>query len=204
MADMDLDRGAQAAAGDLVAMLGLSGLKPPLGHLQGKVAMRVEGVEAPNAAMVSKALRDLDPAEFKQHLMRMFDVNLFAVCADAWSQVRRVREGMQRSMAEPEKEQAVDLPGHTLEAKLKPSLVVSLSGVDWCHVNFELTAKLKLSAASLKLLAGDLVGLRLADCEASLSLACEGSELESFKRTVNLAPEIQLPRAIALNPPPAR
>lgn len=192
---------ASLSSGRLVELLGLNAAAPPTGPLLERATVHVDGIEAPNARMVSAALRDLQPGELDRQLARMLDCNLFALCADAWSQVRRVRDGLRRSRAEPLKEQPVDLPGHTLEAKLKPSLVVTLAGVDWCHVNFEFTAKLKITAATLQLLNGALVGLRFAGGEALLSLACEGHELQDFKRTLTLLPEIRLKEAIPLGSP---
>jgi hypothetical protein len=75
---------------------------------------------------------------------------------------------------------------------------MTVGSLDWCHINFELGAKLDIKSATLLWLAGELVGLQFAGGEASLSVSCEDNEIKDSKRKFQLGPEINFEEPIPL------
>jgi hypothetical protein len=184
--------------GHLYELLAVQSVGPGHERVSELAAVRVGGIEAPDTAAVRALLHRCAPAQLGQEMRKMLDVDLFALLAGAWGQVHKVRAALARSLAEPAREHPVDLPQHTLDATLKPRLVVSVSGVDWCDIDFEVSARLKLSSATLSLQAGCLAALRVGTAEGSLRLACEGTEIREFKRELKLLPEYRFMPPLAL------
>lgn len=194
-----MDSIERAEDGRLIELLGLHRVGPGHDRVREIAAVRVGGVEAPDAAAVRTLLAAFTPQAFAQRLAGLADVNVFALIAATWGQVLKVHDALARSRAEPQRPVPVELPRHTLEAKLKPSLVLSVGGVDWCHIHFEFTVKLKLVSATLQLQAGRLAAVQFVGAELGLSLGCEGNELREFRRDLHLAPELTFSPPLALS-----
>ncbi len=102
------------------------------------------------------------------------------------------------SLAASAADQPVELPAHTFEATLKPRLVISLGGVDWCDIDFELALAATLRSATLHISAGRLTVVQLGQVKGSVKLSCEGTEVREYAREVKLLPEYRLDPPIAL------
>jgi hypothetical protein len=161
-------------------------------------ALRVGLVDSPDARGIQEKLRHVRPDALGTQLRKMLDVDLLSLLAGAWGQVRRVRDAAKASLKEPASEQTVELPRHTFEATLKPRLVLSVAGVDWGDVDFELDLTATLTSATLHIAAGRLSAVQLGPVTGSVKFFCEGTELHEYAREVNLLPAYHVDPPIPL------
>jgi hypothetical protein len=161
-------------------------------------AVRVGLVNSPDAGAIQRKLRNVRPEVLRDELKKMLDVDLLSLLAGAWSQVRNVRDAARESLKDAPAEHTVELPRHAFEAALKPRLVVSVGGVDWGDVDFELSLSATLTSATLHITAGNLTGVQLGQVTGSVRLSCEGTELREYARELSLLPEYRLDPPIAL------
>ena len=153
-------------------------------------ALRVRGVEAPDAAAIAGALGRLKRADLGAALREMCDIDPIHVVACAWGGACDVRRAIRASLDDPRSERSVELPKHTIESVHRPRLVLSVVGADWCCVEFKLTLAVTLASARLALLGGRLVGARLGLVSGSLKVECEDIEIDEFARKdLGLLPE---------------
>jgi hypothetical protein len=162
-------------------------------------ALRVGLVDSPDARGIQEKLRHVGPEALSAQLKRMLDVDLLSLLAGAWGQVRRVRDAAKESLKEPAATQTVELPRHTFEATVKPRLVLSVAGVDWGDVDFELALTATLTSATLSIEAGQLTAVQLGPVTGSVRFSCEGTELREYAREVNLLPAYRLDPPIPLS-----
>lgn len=135
-----------------------------------------------DGSLLGKAIADWTPERLNADLEKAFDVDPFALMAKAWSQIAKVRDAVKKSIGPPPTSASVPLLKHDIDAKIRPRLVLSVEGVDWCDVEFELKLALALESAELELFDGALRAVRLGKVTGSVTLACQGVPVEAFRR----------------------
>ena len=135
-----------------------------------------------DGSLLGRAIADWTPEKLNADLAKAFDVDPFALMARAWSQIKKVRDAVNKSIGPPPAAASVPLLKHDIDAKLRPRLVLSVEGVDWCDVEFELKLALAIESAELELFGGALRALRLGKVTGSVTLACQGIPVEAFRR----------------------
>jgi hypothetical protein len=156
-------------------------------------SVRVGGVEAPEKVeQIRTALRTFEPARIERRLAEMFDVKPVALMARAWTQLAAVREAVEKSIGPPSTDARVDLPKHTIRARLAPFLVLSVDGLDLCDIRFEVEFAATVTSATLTITGGELREVTFGAVSGSLSVSCEGAELREFTRELGLLPRVSL------------
>ncbi len=135
-----------------------------------------------DGSLLGKAIADWTPERLNADLEKAFDVEPFALMAKAWAQIAKVRDAVKKSLGPPPAAASVPLLKHDIDAKIRPRLVLSVEGVDWCDVEFEIKLALALESAELELFAGALRAVRLGKVTGSVTLACQGVPVEAFRR----------------------
>ncbi len=135
-----------------------------------------------DGSVLGKAIADWTPERLNADLEKAFDVEPFALMAKAWAQIAKVRDAIDKSQGPPPAAASVPLLKHDIDAKIRPRLVLSVEGVDWCDVEFELKLALALESAELELFGGALRAVRLGKVTGSVTLACQGVQVEAFRR----------------------
>lgn len=148
-----------------------------------------------DGSLLGKAIADWTPERLNADLEKAFAVDPFTLMAKAWSQIAKVRDAVRKSLGPPPAAASVALLKHDIDAKLRPRLVLSVEGVDWCDVEFELKLALALESAELELFAGGLRAVRLGKVTGSVTLACQGIPVEAFRR------ELKFDSNYAFDPP---
>ena len=85
-----------------------------------------------DGSLLGKAIADWTPERLNADLEKAFAVDPFALMARAWSQIAKVRDAIKKSLGPPPVAASVPLLKHDIDAKLRPRLVLSVEGVDWC------------------------------------------------------------------------
>lgn len=135
-----------------------------------------------DGSLLGRAIADWTPEGLNADLERAFAVDPFALMARAWAQIAKVRAALEKSLGPPPAAASVPLLKHDIDAKLRPRLVLSVEGVDWCDVEFEIKLALAVESAELELFGGALRAVRLGKVTGSVTLACEGMPVEAFRR----------------------
>ena len=148
-----------------------------------------------DTSLLGRAIADWTPERLNADLETAFEVDPFALMARAWSQIAKVRDAVEKSLGPPPVSAGVALLKHDIDAKLRPRLVLSVEGVDWCDVEFECRLALALESAELELFAGALRAVRLGKVTGSITLACQGMPVEAFRR------ELKFESSYVFDPP---
>lgn len=148
-----------------------------------------------DGSVLGKAIADWTPARLQADLEKAFDVEPFALMAKAWAQIEKVRDAVAKSVGPPPAAASVPLLKHDIDAKLRPRLVLSVEGVDWCDVEFEVKLALALESAELELFGGALRAVKLGKVVGSVTLACQGIPVEAFRR------ELKFDSSYVFDPP---
>lgn len=148
-----------------------------------------------DGSLLGRAIADWTPERLNADLEKAFDVDPFALMAKAWSQVAKVRDAVKKSHGPPPAAASVPLLKHDIDAKIRPRLVLSVEGVDWCDVEFEFKLALALESAELEWFDGALRAVRLGKVTGGITLACQGVPVESFRR------DLRFESSYAFDPP---
>ena len=135
-----------------------------------------------DASLLGRAIADWTPERLNADLEKAFAVDPFKLMAQAWAQIAKVRDAVKKSLGPPPAVASVALLKHDIDAKLRPRLVLSVEGIDWCDVEFELKLALAIESAELELFGGALRAVRLGKVTGSVTLACQGVPVEAFRR----------------------
>ena len=144
-----------------------------------------------DGSLLGRAIADWTPERLNADLERAFEVDPFALMARAWSQIAKVRDAIKKSLGPPPVAASVPLLKHDIDAKLRPRLVLSVEGVDWCDVEFEIKLALAIESAELELFGGALRAVRLGKVTGSVTLSCQGTPVEAFRRDLKFEPRYE-------------
>jgi hypothetical protein len=169
------------------------------GRITDVAAVRVGLIDAPDAKAVQESLRAIEPQHLADELHKMLDVDLFKLFAGAWRQLHKIKQAVTKSVGPPPAEQLVDLPRHEVAGKLKPRLVLSLAGVDFADIDFEIALSVSIQSAKLTIAGGALTAVRFGDVKGTIKLSCEGTEIHEYARELKLLGDYRITRPIALN-----
>lgn len=183
----------------LIDVLNVHRVSAGTGRVTDVAALRVGGIDVPDAKAVQDALRALEPQRLADAMQSMLDVDLFGLFAGAWRQLRKVQQAVKKSVGPPPAEQQVDLPRHQVAGKLKPRLVLSLADVDFADVDFVIALSVSIQSAKLTIAGGALTAVRFGDVKGSIKLACEGTEIHEYARELKLLDAYRFARPLALN-----
>ena len=186
MADLDVKAGDRLH--DLIALRGSAGGAAEVRRL---AALR-GGVDG---SVLGRAIADWTPERLGKDFETAFAVEPFALIARAWSQIAKVRDAVTKSVGPPPVAACVALLAHEIDARLRPRFVLSVEGVDWCDVDFELKLALAIASAELELFGGALRAVKLGKVTGSVSLACEGVVVEALRR------ELRFDASYTFDPP---
>jgi len=148
-----------------------------------------------DGSLLGRAIADWTPERLNADLEKAFAVDPFALMARAWSQIGKVGDAVKKSLGPPPVAAGVPLLKHDIDSKLRPRLVLSVEGVDFCDVEFELKLALALESAELELFDGALRAVRLGKVTGSVTLACQGMPVEAFRR------ELRFESSYVFDPP---
>ena len=111
---------------------------------------------------------------------------------EGWSQYQPLQDAGQRSLEAPGMERDVDVLTPRVTAVRHPKAEILVDGaLVHSHV-FDLTAEFALSAVTVVVRDGCLVGLRNGDCTLAVSLTLEGHTLASRSQDIDLSALLQL------------
>lgn len=168
------------------------------GRITEIAAARVGLIDAPDAKAVQDSLRALKPQQLADELHKMLDVDLFKLFVGAWRQLHKIKQAVAKSVGPPPTEQLADLPRHQVAGKLKPRLVLSLAGLDFADIDFEIALSVSIQSAKLTIAGGALTVVRFGDVKGTIKLSCEGTEIHEYARELKLLGDYRLASAVAL------
>jgi hypothetical protein len=160
-----------------------------------KLAALRGGLDDKSVIVLDRAIADWSVAGVAGDLEKAFALDPFTMMAKGWSQIANVRKAVKASLGPPAKEERVALLKHDMDIKLKPRLVLTVAGVDWCDVDFELKLGLSIESAELELWGGALRAVGLGKVSGSLTVSCRGAPIPAFKR------DLKFDRHYAFDPP---
>ncbi len=147
------------------------------------VALR-GGIDKKSISVLDRALDAWNLDAVATDLDKAFALDPFALMAKAWNQIAEVRKAVTASTGPPPAPAFVPLLKHAIDAKLRPRLVLSVQGMDWFDIEFELKLALEIESAELELLGGALAAVKLGKVVGGLTLACQGNQVPAFKRNL--------------------
>lgn len=148
-----------------------------------------------DGSLLGRAIADWTPEQLGRDFETAFAVEPFTLMARAWSQIAKVRDAVKKSLGPPPVAAGVALLAHDIDAKLRPRLVLSVEGVDWCDVEFELKLALGVASAELELFGGALRAVKLGKVTGSVTLSCAGVVVEALRR------ELRFESSYVFDPP---
>jgi hypothetical protein len=137
-----------------------------------------------------------------EKIEEMFDMDLIAVIAGAWEDLRELRECADPHKHPPDESISLPLIDHHIDATVKPYLDVAIGGLPAIRVSFEIAFDIELRGVTVEIQDALIRGLRLGSCQAEATVKCQGAVL--FKRSMKKleAPgEIVLPRGLPIRLP---
>lgn len=140
------------------------------------------GLDAKSVTILDRAVTDWNLATAASDLEKAFALDPFVMMAKGWSQVAAVRKAVKTSLGPPPARADVALLKHDLDIKLKPRLVLSVEGVDWFDVDFEVKLSVAIEAAELALFGGGLQAVQLGKATGAIGVSCRGAPIPSLKR----------------------
>ena len=168
-----------------------------------KLAALRGGLDAHGVSVLDRAISDWSVDSAMRDLNQAFALDPFVMMAKGWTQVAKVRKAVKSSLGPPAASASAALFKHDLDIKVKPRLVLTVAGVDWCDVDFELKLGLAIESAELELFGGALRSVKLGKVTGSVTVSCRGTPIPAFKRDLKFSthyefePPILAPRSAA-------
>ncbi len=126
------------------------------------------------------------------------EIDVFDLLLAGWRKYEALMTAARQTVETPGEEQVVELVTHRVVSTHRPRIDVEVDGVEVGSVDVEIDVALVLHAVRAVVTAGRLTALRsgLVDIEAKLS--CEGVEIASKNRRLDLALELDLGPGVSL------
>lgn len=159
---------------------------PGMAEIRRIAALRVGGVDAREAKVLGRRVADWSVQALAGDIESAFDIDPFSLMAQAWVQLRQVRQTIRDSQGPPAAEKGCGIGRHKLAATIEPRLVLEVQGVDWCDVTLTVELALSFDTVQLVFESGALKEARFGRPTGSVSLKCAGQEVAATKRQVDL------------------
>lgn len=150
-------------------------------------------------AVVSRAIGGLGQAGQKAvcdevaHVAdSLLDLDVSDVLAHAWNTNRLISSARERTAANPDTEELVEMGTHTIRSRHQPSVEVFVDDVLITTVTLTLSLTLLVHGLLVVVERGHLTGLRAGTCDASASLHCESVLLAEGTHTFNIPGAVRL------------
>lgn len=154
-----------------------------------RIAALQGGLDEKGVTVLGRAIDDWSVANAASDLEKAFALDPFVMMAKGWTQVSNVRKAVKTSLGPPPVAATAALLKHEIDVKVKPRLVLSVDGVDWCDVDFEVRLALAIDSAELELYGGGLRAIKLGKVGGSVTVSCRGTPIPSFKRELKFRPQ---------------
>jgi hypothetical protein len=150
-------------------------------------------------ALVSRAIGGLGHAGQKAvcdevaHVAdTLLDLDVSDVLAHAWNKNRLISSARERTVADPDTEELVELATHTVRSRHQPSVEVFVDDLLITTVTLTLSLTLVVHGLLVVVEGGHLTGLRSGTCEATASLHCESALLAEGTHTFSIPGAVRL------------
>ena len=147
------------------------------------------GLDDKGFIVLGRAVSEWSPKSVEDDLKKAFALDPWAMMAKGWTQVANVRAAVKSSQGPPATTASAALLKHDLDIKIKPRLVLSVGGVDWCDVDFEVKLMLAIESAELELFDGALCALKLGKVTGSINVSCRDTPIPAFKHDLKFRSE---------------
>jgi hypothetical protein len=166
-----------------------------LNELLGATAVMTNGDD-----QVSPALAQAADSRLAQVATPLLDVDIGEVVRAGLAKHRSLVGAAQRSMASPGSEEAVELATHTITSVHEPRVDVYVDEKLLSSIHFTLSLTIVVRALLGIVRAGVLVALQSGDATVTATLLCEGTQLVSRSRDVDLPAVLDVGVGIQLIP----
>lgn len=169
-------------------------------HEQAKASLRLGQIDSEHAKVLGRRVSEWRPEELSRELEEALSFDPYVMLLAGWSKLRKVRQAIEKSRsAQPPAPQTVKLATHEIDAKVEPSLVLSVLGVDCRAVKIGLTLKASFESAVLVFEQGRLASAKTGKPTGTLTASVEGHELGEFKRSLAFEPNCRFEPPLALD-----
>lgn len=142
--------------------------------------------------------RDEAVRELGKISAELLELDLTQVLLGAWSTYAALREAGQRTSANPESEELVELLSHRVTLDNRPSIELLVNGKRVATVHFVLMLQITVEALTATIRTGKLIGLRVGRCDFDASVSIEGKIVASRRTQLELPFSARLGSGIAL------
>jgi hypothetical protein len=134
-------------------------------------------------------------------IKEMFEIDLAAVVAGAWSDFRELRECADRARHPPDETIFVPLVDHHVDARFAPYFDIAIGALPALRVRFEIDFDIELQGVTAKIQDATIRAFRAGSCQAKATLKCDGALVfERSTRQLELPGEITLETGIPIAP----
>lgn len=146
-------------------------------------------------ALISSARTEVGSA-----VSSILDMDAFDALTLGWRKYRVLAEAARRTSTTPGTRELVELARHKLVAGYKPHIDVYVDGAKWGQLDLELALSADVVGVLGVVTEGRLVALRSGHIDLAVKLRCEGFDLASGDRRVDIGAELSLGDGIDLVP----
>ena len=169
-------------------------------HEQAKASLRLGQVDSEHAKVLGRKVSEWRPEELSRDLEEALSFDPYVMLLAGWSKLRKVRQAIEKSRsAQLSATQTVTLAKHEIDARVEPSLVLSVLGVDCRAVKIGMTLKASFESAQLVFEQGRLASARTGKPTGTLTASVEGHELGEFKRSLTFEPSCRFEPPLAVD-----
>jgi len=161
----------------------------------------------PAQADLDRALRRLPEATRKAALSEaaataagLLDVRLDGLLLSGWRLHHDLTGAARRTLASPGSTELVDLIRHEVTATQEPSVAVLVDGRQVGTIQLGLTAEFDISALVAGIKAGLLVAVHAGSCDVTVTLAIQGTEVQTASTHLDLPAVLTVSPGIRLLP----
>jgi hypothetical protein len=169
-------------------------------HEQAKASLRLGQIDSEHAKVLGRKVSEWRSEDLARELEEALSFDPYVMLLAGWSKLRKVRQAIDKSRStHPTAPQTVSLAKHEIDAKVEPSLVLSVLGVDCRAVKIGLTLKASFESAQLVFEQGRLMSVKTGKPTGTLTASVEGYELDEFKRSLAFEPSCRFQPPLALD-----
>ena len=164
----------------------------PVADTAGALAEQI--LSADDAGLLAGALTGLPEATRRaachQAAVRaagLLDVDLLGLVEAGWQDHRELAIAARRSLATPGRIVGVDVAPHRITAGQQPAVTIEVDGHELVTVRFGLATDFDVTALKARISSGRLVAFDAGRCDATVTLAIQGTDVLTRRAQLNLA-----------------
>lgn len=153
------------------------------GDREDRAANLAGAIERGGMALTAAGLQ-ADRGDVASALARLLDVPIGNIAIKGWAKHRDVEKARAETRATPGDRQVVQLASHTITSTQKPTVDISVAGVQHTVLTLDLEVRIEVGLASLAIEGGEIVDTMPGPTVASAKLSASGVVLAEHDLTV--------------------